>query len=200
MGTKKVRVLVPYQARYLNAGAGDVVEIDSAQADGLIASGIVEAAPNADVGPYEEPATTPVPEPLPVGAGPYEAPESAKAQLDVGEGGNTPPSEPLPVGSGPYEAPEAAKAQLDVGEGGANPPAEPLVSDEEPIRPTDEKGQPVANISEATEDVLPADTALRDYEGWKVPELKAELAVRGLEVGGKKAELVKRLKADDAEE
>ena len=196
MATKRVRVLVPFM---VNTAAnehvsGDVVDVDANTADAWVASGAAEDAKGENLSTHKDPEPV-FPTPLPVGKKGPAAPASAKEQLDAGEGGNTPPFEPLPVGSGPYEAPEAAKEQLDAGEGGNTPPFEPLpvAPESETVRPTDEKGQPIYDATEETEDQEPK-TELEDYSA---AELKEMAKARGLKASGSKAALIERIQGND---
>lgn len=195
MATKKVRVLVPNQVPHTAAASGDVIEMESAEADVYIAGGAVEAASSASLSTAPV-GNTPPAEPMPVRSGPYDPPEGAKERLDVGEGGNTPPAEPLPVGSGPYEPPASATEQLDVGEGGRTPDFVPLpvAPESETVRPTDEKGQPNYDVTEETENITPT----LSYADWKMADLRAAVKDRNLTVKStKKAALVKALEEDD---
>ena len=194
MATKRVRILAPYQAPDVDISKGDVVEVDSARAADLVAAGTAEYVSAGERG-SKAGGAHPQPDPLPVGSGPYDPPAGAKEQLDVGAGGNSPDYEPLPVGSGPYDPPAGALEQLDVGAGGNTPPFEPLpvAPESETITPTDEKGQPDYDISEATEDVEPALT----YEDWTVADLRERARDRGLKATGKKADLIAVLEEAD---
>lgn len=200
---KRVRVLVPFTAPHLGAGAGDVVELDDAEADALIATGNAEDAGTARVGPYTEPdAVDPVMvsttieegnhppfEPLPVHAKTEPASDEIRA-MGASEGGNNPYPEPLEVGSEPVAVTEEARDQLD--SVGHHPPFEPLpvAGEDEQVPATDKTGN--AN-PEAVDERIGA-----DYDGMKVAELRAEIRRRGVVTKAtKKDALIRALKRDD---
>ena len=68
-----------------------------------------------------------------------------------------------------------------------------LGSDEDDLDGEDEELLSILGIGGGGDDAVPVATT-ESYDAMKVPELKALLKEKGLKVGGKKAELVARLR------
>jgi len=77
----------------------------------------------------------------------------------------------------------------------------PKKSAEPAVQPLQEKSKPVAKKAIAKKAIAQKPAAKsKSYSKMKIAELKAVLRERGLSLKGKKAELVARLEADEAED
>ena len=96
---------------------------------------------------------------------------------------------PFRLGSGDPESDEVT----DFEAGDVVPGAAKLDNLDELVR----SGRLAEQGSDAAETAVAGDGS--DYDGFKVGDLRAALKERGLETSGRKADLIARLEADDAE-